>query len=157
MITPPKSFWPYALIGYFVMFISCIAVFISFALQQDVHLVRGDYYRAEVKYQEQLDRMNRTAQLGRAVVIEYSAKHRQLGIKLPATHLPLDPVGEVRLYRPNNPDLDQSFPLNPENNGKQFIDMADLENGSWRVDLSWQVHSNGFFKSQKIVIFNPPS
>lgn len=152
-----KSIWPYAIIGYYVCFIAAIATFISFAVKQEVHLVRKDYYAAEMKYQQQLDQMNRTEQLGRDVVIEYSAKHRKLGVKLPDNHLPEKPVGEIKLYRPNDPRQDKSIALNLQTDGKQFIDLSKIENGSWRVELKWNAAGEDFFKAQKIIVSNPPS
>lgn len=155
--SPPKSMWPYAIIAYFVCFVSAVAAFISFALTQDVLLVREDYYAAEMTYQQQLDQMNRAARLGREVVIEYSSKHRKLAIKLPDKHLPQTPVGEIKLYRPNDPSLDKSFALDLQTDGKQFVDVADIANGSWRVELKWNANGEDYFKTQKIVVFNPPS
>lgn len=152
---PPKSIWPYAIIAYFVCFIGVVAAFITFAVKQDVHLVRPDYYSAEIRYQEQIDRISRTDQLGRQVAIEYSAKHRKLGVQLPPTHE--DATGEVKFYRPNNPGLDRSVALQLENNNRQYLDTKDLANGSWRVELKWRAGGVDYFKSQKIVVFNPPS
>ncbi len=154
---PQKSIWPYAIIAYFVFFIAAVAAFISFALKQDVHLVRPDYYAAEMKYQQRLDQMNRTAQLGREVVIEYRAKHRKLGIKLPPQHLPGKPVGKITFYRPSDPSLDRSFPIELQSDGKQFVDIAAIANGSWRVELKWSAAGQDYFKTQKIVVSNPPS
>lgn len=152
---PPKSVWPYAIIAYFVLFIGAVATFIAFAVKQDVHLVRPDYYSAEIKFQDQIDRVSRTAALGRQVVIEYSAKHRQLGLQLPAFHEA--PEGEIRFYRPNDPTLDQAVPLKLGEKQRQFVDVKDLANGLWRVELSWQTAGQKFFKTQKIVVANPPS
>lgn len=154
---PPKSIWPYAIIGYYVFFVGVVAAFIGFAVKQDVHLVRKDYYAAEIRYQEQLDQLNRTAQLGRDVVIEYSSKHRKLGIKLPETHLAKNPIGEIKLYRPNDPAQDKSIALKLENDGKQFVDVDNIDNGSWRVELKWNADGKDYLKTQKIVVFNPPS
>jgi len=153
----PKSLWPRAIIGFYICFIGAVALFIRFALQQDVHLVREDYYAAEMKFQQQLDQLNRAARLGPEVVIEYSPKHRQLGVKLPESHLARNPAGEIRFYRPDNPALDKTYPLKPRPDGKQFVDLGEIANGSWRVELQWRAGGEEFLKTRRIVVFNPPS
>lgn len=124
-------------------------------MKQDVHLVRADYYSAEIQFQDQIDRIDRTDALGRQVVIEYSAKHRQLGLQPPPFHQ--SPEGQIKLYRPNDPSLDQLVPLKLGEKQRQFVDVKDLANGLWRVELSWQSGGQEFFKAQKIVVSNPSS
>ena len=48
---PKKSLnpWPYAVIGFFVVFISLIVIFIVFSLGQEIQLVRPDYYEEEIR------------------------------------------------------------------------------------------------------------
>jgi len=149
--TPKKSFWPYGLILFFIVFITWIGTFITMAVRQDIHLVRADYYSAEVAHQDEIDRQSRAAQLGGEAVIEYSAKHGQLGVKIPAAHVAAEPVGLVRFYRPNNPELDHSVPLKPAPDGKQFLDLHDLPAGSWRVRLEWRQGEVEFAKTARIV------
>jgi nitrogen fixation protein FixH len=150
--TPTKSWWPYGLIVFFIVFISWIGTFITFAVRQDIHLVRTDYYRAEVAHQDEIDRQSRAAQLGHEVVIEYSARHGRLGVKIPAGHATAQPAGEVFFYRPDNPMLDHSVTLQPSAEGRQFIDVTKLAPGSWRVRMEWRVGDVEFAKSDRIAI-----
>jgi hypothetical protein len=153
--TPKQSWWPYGLIAYFIFFITCIVSFIAFAIRQDVHLVRADYYPAEVAHQQEIDRVSRGAGLGREVVIEYSAKHAQVGVRIPAAHAGDKFAGEVGFYRPNDPTLDHSIALSPDKEGRQFIDVSKLATGSWGVRLSWKCGEVDFAKTAKIVVVGP--
>lgn len=155
--TPKKSWWPYGLIAFFIIFFTWIGTFISFAVKQEVYLVRPDYYRAEVAHQEEINRQSRAAQFGADAHIEYNAKHAKVGVKIPADHLAAKPVGEVRFYRPNNPALDHAIPLEPGTDGKQFIDVSKLAVGSWKVRLEWKLGELDFAKTAKIAVAEPAS
>ena len=39
--------WPWAIIGFFVVFVSCVFSFVIFATHQPMDLVRQDYYEEE--------------------------------------------------------------------------------------------------------------
>ncbi len=47
--------------GFFILFGGYIAGFIVFASRQKMDLVRNDYYDQEIRYQQQIDRVQRTA------------------------------------------------------------------------------------------------
>jgi nitrogen fixation protein FixH len=151
------SWWPRALVAFFVFFITSIILFIAFALRQDTHLVRADYYRAEIEHQREIDRQSRANELGPLAVIEYSARHGQLGIRIPSHHAAARAAGEVRFYRPNNPALDHNVRLAPREDGKQFIDVHHLAPGAWRVRLEWQIGELDFAKTARVVIASPAS
>lgn len=150
--TPKKSFWPYGLILFFTVFITWIGTFITLAVRQDIHLVRADYYAAEVAHQGEIDRQSRAAQLGHEAIIEYSAKHGQLGVRIPKAHVASQVDGQIRFYRPNNPALDHAVPLKPMKDGRQFIDAGELPTGSWRVRLEWRLGQLDFAKEARIAV-----
>ena len=62
--TPPapagRNPWPIAIVSYFIIFIAFIAWFITFAMRQKMDLVRDDYYDQEIRFQQQIDRVQRT-------------------------------------------------------------------------------------------------
>src|SRR5947207_839195 len=60
MTKPRRNPWPIAIIAYFAVFISFIVTFIVWASHQRVDLVRADYYEAEIKFQQQIDRVERS-------------------------------------------------------------------------------------------------
>lgn len=151
------SWWPRGLVAFFVFFVTSIVLFIAFAVRQDTHLVRPDYYRAEIEHQREIDSRSRANDLGHEAVIEYSARHRQVGVKIPAAHAVAAAAGMVTFYRPNNPALDHSVRLAPGGDGKQFFDVGHLAAGVWRVRLEWRVGELDFAKTAKIIVTPPAS
>lgn len=148
----PTSLWPRLLIAYFVLFITLLAVFVTFALKQEVHMVRPDYYAAEVAYQQRLDELNRAVGLGREAVVEHSAKHRGIGIQVPVAGAPESVTGTLRLYRPSDPALDREHELRVDERGRQFFDVSKLAAGNWRVDLRWTREGEVYLKERRIVV-----
>ena len=154
MNAPAKRFspWPHAIIAWFVIFISALAAWITFAVRQNMDLVRADYYEDEVRFQKQLDRLNHTAALRGEVAINYDAAHRDLVLQLPAAHLTQRPVGRVEFYRPSNASLDFQLPLAVGATGLQHIDTSRLRGGLWKVRVQWTAAERDYFFEQAIVV-----
>ena len=68
--------WPYAIIGWFLIFGSAMAAWVVVAVRNDPDLVRADYYEHEIGYQKHIDRLNRTAAFSGEVSVAYEASLR---------------------------------------------------------------------------------
>jgi hypothetical protein len=141
-----KNPWPYAIIAYFAVFITAMASWITFAVRNDMELVRKDYYEADLKFQQQLDKLARTRELRRDISVRLEGP--TLALVLPKT----DAQGEVHLYRPSNAKLDRRLPLQLDAQGRQAIDIARLQSGLWKLRVSWQSHGEDFYFDEPIVI-----
>jgi hypothetical protein len=146
------SFWPLGITLAFVLFALGIAALVAIACTHKADLVRADYYDQEIKYQTQLDRLNRTAQLSDAVKITYDGSTRLLTISLPPAHSGRDTVGRIEFYRPSATDLDRELKLELDANGVQTVDAAALIPGLWKVRVHWTVRDEEYFADQKIVV-----
>jgi hypothetical protein len=144
------SVWPYALIGWFVIFVSAIAAFITWAVGQNVDLVRSDYYDSEIRYQEQINRLNRTTPLQAATRVEFDYAGQQVRVVLPREHVTA--AGTIHLYRPSNARLDRHLPLALGADGAQTLDARSLESGLWKVGVLWKVGSEEFYFEKPLVI-----
>src|SRR5579859_2706144 len=100
--TPPKprrNPWPIAIVAWFVIFTTFTVGIVAYISHQKMDLVRGDYYDDEIRYQEQLDRMNRTAEMQGRVAIDYDRAREAITISLPPLAGHADVAGRIRLYR----------------------------------------------------------
>src|SRR5262245_14670744 len=132
-----RNLWPHAIVAWFVIFASAMAAWIAFATRQNMDLVRTDYYEAEIRYQSQLDRLNRTAPLRSKVAIHYRAAAREITLRLPAEHATSHPAGRIHFYRPSEAALDFELPLTIDAQGPQRIDARKLPAGQWKVRVEW--------------------
>jgi hypothetical protein len=149
---PSRNVWPYAIIAWFVLFTAAMAAWITVAVHQDMDLVRADYYEEEVRFQRQLDRLNRTAAVRSEVVISHDATKRQVMLRLPAAHLSPRPNGQVHFYRPSNASLDFRVPLKVDAAGLQCIGTEALRGGLWKVRAQWSAAGRDYFHEQVIVV-----
>lgn len=134
----------------FVLFALGIATMVVIACSHKVDLVRPDYYDQEIKYQTQLDRLNRTAQLSDAVKITYDDTTGRLTINLPRTHAGAETVGRIELYRPSATNLDRELKLELDANGAQTVDASALIPGLWKVRVHWVRQGQEFYAEKRI-------
>lgn len=144
--------WPIAIVAWFVFFTVATVALVILATHQREDLVREDYYDEEVRFQQQIDRMNRTARVASGVAVRYDIAAQNLVVTLPADQARRSPSGQITLYRPSDSRLDQELPLALEADGIQRIDVSHLQTGLWKVRLRWDVSGDEFYSDQEVVI-----
>lgn len=147
-----RSFWPIAIIGFFVLAILGIVSFIAWAVGQDMDLVRKDYYAQDISYQKQFDRMQRAQQLNSAATIEHDNTAQTIVITLPAAQSHRETTGFVHFYRPSDASLDQTVKLAVNENGTQRIDATSFRDGHWRIRVYWKVNGEEFYFERSLVL-----
>ena len=157
MSAPAKTFnpWPYGIIAVFVVFIASTAAVVAFICQHRMDLVTPDYYEQEIRYQQRLDQMNRTAALGAGARVTFDAGTRALTVQLPEGHAAGQPSGRLHLYRPSAAGLDRELALAPDAAGRQVIPAPDLAGGSWRARLHWSAGGQEYFAEEALLIPAP--
>lgn len=144
--------WPIVIIAYFIVFIAFTAVIVVYLSRQKMDLVRGDYYDDEIRYQEQLDRINRTQPINAQVSIGYDSAERSIKIALPPTQALSSPSGRIRLYRPSDESLDQDIKLAVSPDGVQRVNAKNLRSGLWKVRVYWTVNGQDYFFGETVII-----
>jgi nitrogen fixation protein FixH len=142
--------WPYGIIATFVIFISGTIGLIVMASTQKVDLVSKNYYEQEIKYQTRMDDLDRTKPLGATAA--YDVAGRRIVISLPAAHAGKNVAGTIQFYRPSAAGMDQQIKLEPDANGVQTFDAANLQQGLWKIRVAWNIAGQEYFLDQKIVI-----
>ncbi|HEV2395024.1 MAG TPA: FixH family protein [Verrucomicrobiae bacterium] len=151
-MTPPKNLWPVAIILTFTLFISGTVGLLVMACSQKEDLVSSNYYEQELKFQGQLDRLNRAGKLSAQLTVTFDRARQGIAIALPADQARQPVSGRIQLYRPSSADLDQDLELKPDAAGLQFLDARRLRSGLWKVRISWSAGGQDFFTEQKVVV-----
>lgn len=149
---PSRNLWPAGIIAACATFVAGTAALIVLACLQRVDLVSPDYYERELKFQNQIDRMEHTRTAAGKVAIAYDPAGRCITLRLPAEQAHQQISGSVELYRPSAAGLDRSLRFEPDNNGLQRLDAADLAPGLWRVRLSWTADQQNYYLEEKVVV-----
>ena len=147
--------WPYALIGFFAVFISTVFGFVAWSLHQKMDLVGADYYDQEIRYQSQIDKIRRTAAMGPSLPIDYG--QGRVSFRLPQAHVTKGVTGSVQLYRPSNAGMDRIVPLAVDSTGTQTLDASSLTPGLWRIRISWKAGGEEFYRDDSVIIPHPGS
>jgi nitrogen fixation protein FixH len=151
MSKSPRNPWPIAITTFFALAITAIISFIVWAVQQREDLVSADYYEREVRYQTQLDSMNRSQALAQQTVVTFEPLAQNIVITLP-THQTTGATGTVQLYRPSDARMDRQVPLALDGNGVQRLDSRPLAGGLWKVRVKWSVAGQEYYIDQSVIV-----
>jgi hypothetical protein len=152
-----RNLWPLGIITVCGLFVAGTAGLIVMACSQKVELVSGDYYEKELKYQGQIDRVERTRREASQAAVGYDAAHRQITLSLPPGQVHGNVSGDIELYRPSAAGMDCSLRLNPDDSGVQRFDATNLAPGLWKVRVSWTFEQRNYYLEQKVVVGAKPN
>jgi hypothetical protein len=153
MSKPSHNLWPASIVGFFVLAIIFLVSFVAWAMRQRDDLVSTDYYEREVRYQQQLDSMNRSQTLAAQVVVTFDPTQLAIVITLPSDKRQ-GATGQVHLYRPSDARLDRELPLVLNADGVQRLDAKQLDNGLWKVRVKWNANGQEYFLDQPVIVTN---
>ena len=134
---PGVNLWPISIIGFFIVAIAGCVAFIAFCNTHSVDLVAKDYYEQEVRYQSQMERVQRTITEGAPLSINYSPGSNYVTLTVSKAHQSQGLTGSIHLYRPSAAKEDRTFPLQLNSDGKQTIGTAGLVPGLWKLQVQW--------------------
>jgi len=135
--------WGYKIVVAFALF--CLAVIgaVIFFLNQKVDVVTDNYYEKELKYQEQLDRVNRTRALRDTIKMENTGA--ALNIVFPNIPDKPSPKDFILLYRPSDNEKDVRIPVAADTSKKQSVSIERLDRGYWKLQVNWTSGGREFF------------
>lgn len=132
-----KFNWGTGIVLAFVAFIAFILYFVVLSFRDPASnhdLVTEDYYKKELKYQEDLDASGNLENIGGGVKTVITEKG--LRIEFPEDMQPEKIKGTVSLYRPSNKQLDFETPIQLSNN-QLLIPESRLLDGRWDIRVYW--------------------
>lgn len=150
----PRNLWPLGIIITFGFFISGTVGLIVMACSQNVDLVSADYYEKELKFQGQIDRVERTRRMTSQTSVAYDVAGNCITVSLPPNQAGREAIGRIELYRPSAAGLDRAVKFEPDAHGIQRLDAASLAPGLWKVRVSWTVGDQDYFLDQKVVVLS---
>ena len=133
--------WGKSIVLAFILFATFIGVLVTVCMRQDVSLVTKEYYKEELAYQAQIDRIGHTASLSEKPQIEI-----QEGLlKITFKDFKNVQSGVLHLFRPSDPELDKQYELRPGGESQQYFSMSGMRKGMYRARLTWTMESREFY------------
>jgi len=146
-----KINWGTGIVIAFISFISFIMYFIismNTNSKYDHDLVTEEYYKAELGYQDEINKENNSKKLTEN--ISYKKTPEGLLISFPS-NLESDKItGNVFLYRPSNKQLDFETPISLSNN-YLLIPENRLLDGRWNIKIDWQYKETSYLYKREIM------
>lgn len=140
--------WGKSIIVAFVLFAAFIATLVVICVREDISLVSKDYYKEELLYQDQVERMNNTAQLKEKPVITIVGNNLQIEF----AQFGKVESGEMKLFCPSNSAMDKNFKLESSQQSTKFFSLEGLQNGMYRVKFLWKMEGKEFYQEEIINI-----
>ena len=146
--------WGHKIVLSFVVFILLMGFMVYKAFQHDVNLVAEDYYKQEIEYQAHIQSLENTSNLENAIEIKTNKTAGIVQLVFPPSngHNFNKMKGEVHFFRPSSAKQDIKIELNLSDDGKQFIDIGNLESGRWKIKIKWNENSNSYYHEAALVI-----
>lgn len=129
----------------FILFAGFIGTLVTICVKQDISLVSKDYYREELAYQQQIDRLQRTAALKVRPVI--NVQHYTVRVTFDSTQQLQK--GTLELFCPANTKMDRRFSL-PAGKFEFDQDVSGMLPGMYRARLSWTMAGNEYYQEEII-------
>lgn len=138
--------WGNWIVVSFVLFALFIATLVTVCVRQDVSLVTRDYYREELAYQDQIDRINNALELDTRPSVSWV----QNKIKVSFEEFSRIESGRLVLFCPSDPEYDRTFPLSPSSVSVQVFDPGQTKSGMYRARIQWKMDGREFYTEEVI-------
>ena len=143
--------WPAALTIIITVFIFTLIGFIGLSRKHKMDLVTKNYYKKEIEYQAQIDRVNRSQKLS-SIKLRIDQSTRIAELHFPKGLLPNAIYGKIHLFRPSDASQDRMYRINLDPEGIQILDLKNLIAGFWRVKIYWQIENTEYYQEESIVL-----
>jgi hypothetical protein len=146
-----KISWPTGIVlalSVFIIFILSFVFKATFLPEYDHHLVSDDYYKDEMNYQQEIDKLNKAAALMEDVTL--TKVYEGLLIKFPAEFDPEKITGTISFQRPSNDKIDFHLPIKLTTVEYLILD-DNLVQGIWNVKIEWTINSNTYLFKEKLM------
>ena len=146
-----KINWGTGIVIAFICFIAFILYFViamNTNKKYDHDLVTEDYYKEELEYQKDIDKLINAKTLSEN--ISYNKTAEGLLIEFPK-ELEINKItGKVFLYRPSNKQLDFEIPISLSNTYLLIPDKS-LVDGRWNISIDWQYNGKSYLFKETLV------
>jgi len=147
-----KLSWPWAIAIFYICFVLLLLGYVIYSTFNHIDLVSYDYYTQEIKYQQQIDRINRTRSLKQSVEWSYDREKKIIILNFAPAQNDQRISGKIIFFRPSDANQDKTIKLKPDKNGIQLIPVNSLSEGFWRIKIFWNLNQLEFYQEGIVII-----
>ena len=145
-----KFNWGHGILVFLIIFLIFIALIIRYAMNQKINLVTPNYYSKELKYQEEIDKLENTRKLDEKVKVKVHQNH--ISISFPKLDSLKEITGTIQVYRPSDYDLDLNYIIELKSNREVVLSKDSLKYGLYDLIIDWQYDSVLYLQKERIHI-----
>ena len=142
-----KSFWGKGIAAAYIIFVIVTLIMVFTMMRKDVDLVSTNYYEKEIKYQDQINKVNNTVKLAEG--LKYEISDGKIVFAFPKIGTV---SGEMIFYRPSDSKKDFKVQINPDKDNKQIVDASAFARGYWKVKIEWKSGGVEYYNEEQIII-----
>jgi len=146
-----KLNWGTSIVVAFIAFIVFILYFVVNMIVNDKYdhdLVTEEYYKAELEYQQDIDKQNNSKTLSKNIT--YKRTNEGLMVYFPEDLQPEKITGKLFLYRPSNKQFDFETELSLSNHNLLIPDKSLLD-GRWNIKVDWKYNGKSYLYKKEII------
>lgn len=125
-------------------FVTMMVTLVVLSSQQDIPLVRNDYYEHDLKYNEHLTRMGNSQKLTKNVAVNYDEPNGKVTLQFPEEMKSLS--GEILVFRPSQEGIDFTLPIEKLENNQLTFGTSEMLKGKWKLKINWENESTAYYK-----------
>ncbi len=144
--------WGWKIVILYSLFVIMTLGMVFYFMGHKVDLVADDYYKQEIEYQGQIDKMSNTRSLNKPIGVEYLSSERILRLQFPDQDNQTAIKGKIHFYRPSDSDLDKTFEVKPDAAGLQVISTGSMNKGLWKIKINWTSAGMDFYDEKVITL-----
>jgi hypothetical protein len=144
--------WPLGITVIYVLFVLIMVAMVIFSRHEQINLVTKDYYEQELKYQLQIDRIERAKSLSNPIRWLYDKDKKLIKIQFPDIPEPELINGNILFFRPSDAQQDKQIALKLSSDGSQIVSTKHLAPGYWKLKIFWQSDQTDYYDEGPLVI-----
>ncbi len=145
-----KLNWGWAIVLFFILFITALLSFVVFTTTVHNDLVAVDYYEQQITYQQQIDKVKRTQKLGRQLAVRQGNDF--LAITFPDTFAVDSIAGKIIFFRPDDAKKDFTIDILTDSNLRQVVSTKGLHRGLWKLRIDWAAGDSLYYNEEQIIL-----
>jgi hypothetical protein len=132
----------------FIGFILYLVITMSTNKKYEHDLVTEEYYKEELQYQNEINKLNNAKNLNTNIV--YNKTNEGVVIQFPKDFVAEKITGKMFLYRPSNKQLDFETTISLS---KTYLLIPDkrLVDGRWDIKIDWQYNGKNYLYKKSII------
>ena len=147
-----KLHWGHYITISFIIFAGIVFMMAYISMNTDVNLVAPDYYKQEIRYQQQIDKITNFNSLKIKPTFKLNISSQNIEISFP-TDLSADlKNGKILLFRPSQKESDMLYTINLDNTGNQLLSMKGMQNGLWKAKINFQIGDELYYHEKNIIL-----